>query len=54
MGPMPASVIATPEALFKRIRKYEFNANAKELFDNPYPIAVLDRSNKNNGGKKTF
>lgn len=40
MGPMPASVIATPDALFKRTRKYEFSANANELFDNPYPIAV--------------
>lgn len=39
MGPMPAKVIAMPEALFNRFVKNEFNANANEELLSPYPNA---------------
>lgn len=39
MGPIPAKVIAMPDALFNRVVKNEFNANANDELLSPYPKA---------------
>lgn len=43
IGPMPANVIAMPEALFNFFLKNEFNANENDELLKPYPIAIQER-----------
>lgn len=44
MGPIPARVIAIPDALFNLVVKNEFNAKPNDELLNPYPIADKKRT----------